>query len=84
LARAELSDKLNYRMFRGLGLTNIERPTALELDLVLRAGMCVCVQIYLQVDGLIVGQTDSVLVTEAEPEVLTREAPRRDPWGPTP
>jgi Xaa-Pro aminopeptidase len=84
VARSGLSEKLTYRMFRGLGLTNIERPTALELDLVLRPGMCVCVQVYLQVDGLIVGQTDSVLVTETGPELLTGEFHRQDPWRPSP
>jgi Xaa-Pro aminopeptidase len=76
VTRSGLSEKLIYRMFRGLGLTNIERPTALELDLVLRPGMCVCVQVYLQTSGLIVGKTDSVLVTETGPEVLTGESHR--------
>jgi Xaa-Pro aminopeptidase len=71
LARNGLAGKRLYRMFRGLGLTNSERPTALELDVSLKTGMCVCVQIYLQLDGCIVGQTDSVLITGAGGDVLT-------------
>jgi Xaa-Pro dipeptidase len=60
LARSGLSEKLTYRMFRGLGLTNSERPTALELDLSLRPGMCICVQITFRwTDSLPAGLTAS-------------------------
>jgi Xaa-Pro dipeptidase len=71
LTENKLRERRLYRMFRGLGLTNSERPTALELDLPLSSGMSLSVQIYIQLDQLIVGQTDSVLITDTGAEILT-------------
>lgn len=71
LADAGLLEHKTYPMFRGLGLRHNERPTAGELDLVLRPGMCLCSQSYLRRDDFIVGQSDSVLIGEGGAVVLT-------------
>jgi Xaa-Pro aminopeptidase len=71
LADAEMLGNKTYPMFRGLGLRHNERPTAVDVDLVLRPGMCVCAQSYLRGSDFIVGQTDSILIGEKGAVVLT-------------
>ncbi len=71
LADAGLLGNKTYPMFRGLGLRHNERPTAVEVDLVLRPGMCLCSQSYLRGPDFIVGQSDSILIGEAGAVVLT-------------
>lgn len=71
LVQGGLSDKRTYRMFRGIGLSSIERPSALETDTTLEPGMCICVQVYLRSEESIVGQSDSVLITHRAAELLT-------------
>jgi Xaa-Pro aminopeptidase len=78
LADAGLLEHKTYPMFRGLGLRHNERPTATELDLTLRPGMCLCSQSYLRRDDFIVGVSDSILIGEDGAVVLTdrKEAAR--------
>ncbi len=71
LADARLADHKTYPMFRGLGLKHSERPSALDVDLIIRPGMCLCTQSYLHHPEFIVGQSDSVLITEIGAEVLS-------------
>jgi Xaa-Pro aminopeptidase len=71
LADAGLLEHKTYPMFRGLGLRHNERPTAIEVDLVLRPGMCLCSQAYLRGADFIVGQSDSILIGENGAVVLT-------------
>jgi len=63
LEKAGLADRKTYPVFRGLGLRIDERPRAVDLDLILRPGMCLCVQLYLRLPEYIVGRSDSVLIT---------------------
>ena len=71
LAADDLSPRRVYGMFRGLGLRYDELPRASDLEMVLEPGMCICVQLHVRLPELIVGQGDSVLVTEAGPEILS-------------
>jgi Xaa-Pro dipeptidase len=71
LADAGLLGNKTYPMFRGLGLRHNERPTAIEVDLVLRPGMCLCSQSYLRGSDFIVGQSDSILIGDKDAVVLT-------------
>jgi Xaa-Pro aminopeptidase len=64
LAEAGLADRKTYPVFRGLGLRVDERPRAVDLDLILRPGMCLCAQLYLRLPTFIVGRSDSVLITD--------------------
>lgn len=63
LGKAGLADRKTYPVFRGLGLRIDERPRAVDLDLILRPGMCLCAQLYLRLPEYIVGRSDSVLIT---------------------
>jgi len=75
LTAAGLADRRTYPMVRGLGLRADERPrVTTDLELRLTPGMCMCVQLYLKQPGGIVGRSDSVLITDAGPEVLTQGA----------
>jgi Xaa-Pro aminopeptidase len=75
LVAAGLADRRTYPMVRGLGLRADERPrVTTDLDLKLTPCMCMCVQMYLKQPGGIVGRSDSVLITDGGPEVLTRAA----------
>jgi Xaa-Pro aminopeptidase len=78
LADAGLLGNKTYPMFRGLGLRHNERPTAIELDLALQPGMCLCSQSYLRQDDFIVGQSDSILIGDEGAVVLSdrKEAAR--------
>ena len=71
LADAGVLEHKTYPMFRGLGLRHNERPTAAELELVLEPGMCLCSQSYLRQADFIVGQSDSILISERGATVLT-------------
>lgn len=71
LADAGLLAHKTYPMFRGLGLKHNERPTAVELDLVLQPGMCLCSQSYLRQADFIVGQSDSILIGDHGAEMMT-------------
>ena len=42
------------------------------MDAVFAPGMCVCVQLHVRLPTLIVGQGDSVLITDQGPEVVSR------------
>ncbi len=72
LARLHLLDKKMYGMFRGLGLRYDEPPRGTDVDAVFAPGMCVCVQLHVRLPTLIVGQGDSVLITDQGPEVVSR------------
>jgi Xaa-Pro dipeptidase len=73
LAGAGMADRRTYPMVRGLGLRIDERPrVTTDLDLRLASGMCMCVQVYLKRPGGIVGRSDSVLVTDDGPAVLSQ------------
>jgi len=76
LAKAGLADRKTYPVFRGLGLRVDERPRAVDLDLVLESGMCLCAQLYLRLPEFIVGRSDSVLITEDGASVVSD--PRRE------
>jgi Xaa-Pro aminopeptidase len=71
LAQAGLADRKTYPVFRGLGLRIDERPRAVDLDLILRPGMCLCAQLYLRLPEFIVGRSDSVLITDGGAAVLS-------------
>jgi Xaa-Pro aminopeptidase len=71
LADAGLLGNKTYPMFRGLGLRLNERPTAIEVDLVLQPGMCLCSQLYLRRADFIVGRSDSILIGEQGAVALT-------------
>jgi Xaa-Pro dipeptidase len=71
LAGAGLGDRRTYPIFRGLGLRIDERPRAVDLDLILRPGMCLCAQVYLRLPEAIVGRSDSVLITGAGAVVVS-------------
>lgn len=71
LAEQDLAGRRIYGMFRGLGLRYDELPSASDLEMVLKPGMCLCVQLHVRLPELIVGQGDSVMVTEAGPEILS-------------
>lgn len=73
LADQDLQGLRVYRMFRGIGLSPLERPSAFETDLVLESGMSLCVQIYLRTQGFIVGQSDGVLITKTGAEALSQQ-----------
>jgi Xaa-Pro dipeptidase len=75
LVHQGLLDRRAYRMFRGIGLTSNERPSTLESNITLEPGMCICVQVYLRSEESIVGQSDSVLITDTAAELLTDPAP---------
>ncbi|MGQ0569109.1 MAG: M24 family metallopeptidase [Armatimonadota bacterium] len=77
LTEAEWIDHKTYPVFRGLGLRIDERPGAWDAGTTLRPGMCLCAQLYLRHPEFILGQSDSVLVTENGAEVLS--APSLDP-----
>jgi Xaa-Pro dipeptidase len=71
LGAAGLADRKTYPIFRGLGLRIDERPRAVDLDLILRPGMCLCAQLYLRLPEFIVGRSDSVLITTDGAEVVS-------------
>jgi Xaa-Pro aminopeptidase len=72
LARHGLLDKKMYGVFRGLGLRYDELPRPTDLDTVVAAGMCICVQLHVRLSNLIVGQGDSILVTGRGPEIVSQ------------
>ena len=75
LARAGMADRRTYPMIRGLGLRADERPrVTTDLDLRVAPGMCMCAQLYLKRPGGIVGRSDSVLITDGGPAVLSQAA----------
>ncbi|HET9000571.1 MAG TPA: Xaa-Pro peptidase family protein [bacterium] len=74
LGAAGLADRKTYPIFRGLGLRIDERPRAVDLDLILRPGMCLCAQLYLRLPEFIVGRSDSVLITTDGAEVVSDPA----------
>jgi Xaa-Pro aminopeptidase len=71
LAEDGLAGRRIYGMFRGLGLRYDELPRPSDLEMKIEPGMCICVQLHVRLPDIIVGQGDSVLVTEAEPEILS-------------
>lgn len=71
LAADGLAKRRVYGMFRGLGLRYDELPRPSDLEMRVEPGMCICVQLHVRLPGAIVGQGDSVLVTEAAPEILS-------------
>jgi Xaa-Pro aminopeptidase len=71
LAVDDLASRKIYGMFRGLGLRYDELPRPSDLELKVEPGMCICVQLHVRLSELIVGQGDSVLVTERGPEILS-------------
>ncbi len=71
LAADDLASRRIYGMFRGLGLRYDELPRPSDLEMTLEPGMCICVQLHVRLPELIVGQGDSVMVTEAGPEILS-------------
>ncbi|MGQ0571369.1 MAG: M24 family metallopeptidase [Armatimonadota bacterium] len=71
LATRGLAEKKIYPMFRGLGLRYDEPPRALDLDMILRPGMCLAVAVHLRSPRFIVGQGDSVLITDTAAEILS-------------
>jgi Xaa-Pro aminopeptidase len=72
LARHGLLDKKMYGVFRGLGLRYDELPRPTDLDTILAAGMCICVQLHVRLPNLIVGQGDSILITARGPEIVSQ------------
>ncbi len=70
LASEHLAEKKTYPVFRGLGLRIDERPRALDVDMILNPGMCLCAQLYLSLPEFIVGRSDSVLITDKGAELL--------------
>ena len=72
LARHSLLDKKMYGMFRGLGLRYDEPPRGTDVDTVLAPGMCICVQLHVRLPQLIVGQGDSVLITDQGPAIVSQ------------
>lgn len=71
LAADGLAMRRIYGMFRGLGLRYDELPRPSDLEMALEPGMCICVQLHVRLPHVIVGQGDSVLVTERGPEILS-------------
>jgi len=66
-----LAKRRIYGMFRGLGLRYDELPRPSDLEMTVEPGMCICVQLHVRLPNVIVGQGDSVLVTERGPEILS-------------
>jgi len=74
LTEAGLAGRRTYPIVRGLGLRVDERPKAADaadLELPLRPGMCMCVQLYIRQPDRIVGRSDSVLITERGADVIS-------------
>lgn len=71
LASGGFANRRIYGMFRGLGLRYDELPRPSDLEMKVEPGMCICVQLHVRLPDLIVGQGDSVLVTNATPEILS-------------
>ncbi|HLJ58290.1 MAG TPA: M24 family metallopeptidase [bacterium] len=74
VAACGLAGRRTYPLIRGLGLGIAERPRAADaadLDLRLAPGMCMCVQLYVRQPAYIVGRSDSVLVTDDGPDVIS-------------
>ncbi len=71
LASDGLANRRIYGMFRGLGLRYDELPRPSDLETKVEPGMCICVQLHVRLPGIIVGQGDSVLVTDGAPEILS-------------
>lgn len=75
LERHGLGGRRIYPILRGLGLSKSERPGLQDAASPTEAGMCFCVQVYVRSDDIIVGRTDSILVTGDGVEVLTGSVP---------
>jgi Xaa-Pro aminopeptidase len=71
LAARGLIENQIYPRFRGLGLRYDEPPRPFDLDVMLRTGMCLAVAVHLRSATLIVGQGDSVLITDTGAEIVS-------------
>ncbi len=66
-----IARRTGCRILRGLGLRYDELPRPSDLETKVEPGMCICVQLHVRLPGIIVGQGDSVLVTDGAPEILS-------------